>query len=307
MVGETVIAIGNAYGYEHTVSVGVVSAIGRDVTLNKELSYKSLIQTDASINPGNSGGPLLNVHGELIGVNVAIRAGAQGIGFAIPVDTMIRVAGGLLAGRGRGSSASGLLVKDEVQTGHEEPPQRTVLVDRLDPNGAAAKAGLKRGDVLLKVGDVSVASSLDVERGLLDHTSGEKVTLLVRRGDSEQKVELAVETVAPRTIVAVPVGGEAIWRRLGLRLSSANPENVSRVKPQLRGGLLVLEIRAGSPADKAGIQRGDILVGLHSWEMLTLENVNYVLNHPELANFGPLQFYVIRGGQFHRGVLSPAD
>ncbi len=76
MVGETVVAIGNAYGYEHTVTVGVVSATSRDVSLNKEVSYKALIQTDASINPGNSGGPLLNIHGELIGVNVAIRAGA---------------------------------------------------------------------------------------------------------------------------------------------------------------------------------------------------------------------------------------
>ena len=74
MVGETVVAIGNAYGYEHTVTVGVVSAVSRDVSLNKEVSYKALIQTDASINPGNSGGPLFNVHGELIGVNVAIRA-----------------------------------------------------------------------------------------------------------------------------------------------------------------------------------------------------------------------------------------
>src|SRR5207302_2494486 len=99
MVGETVIAIGNAYGYEHTVTVGVVSAVGRDVTLNREVSYKALIQTDASINPGNSGGPLLNIQGRLVGVNVAIRAGAQGIGFAIPVDTMIRVAGQMLAGR----------------------------------------------------------------------------------------------------------------------------------------------------------------------------------------------------------------
>ena len=81
MVGEAVVAIGNAYGYEHTVSYGIVSAIKRDVTLNKDIAYKSLIQTDASINPGNSGGPLLNVHGELIGVNVAIRAGAQGLGF----------------------------------------------------------------------------------------------------------------------------------------------------------------------------------------------------------------------------------
>src|SRR5207248_761324 len=77
MVGETVIAIGNAYGYDHTVTVGVVSAVKRDVTLNKELSYKSLIQTDASINPGNSGGPLLNINGDLVGANVAIRAGVQ--------------------------------------------------------------------------------------------------------------------------------------------------------------------------------------------------------------------------------------
>src|SRR5438128_1207596 len=85
MVGETVIAIGNAYGYEHTVTVGVISALKRDVTLNKEISYKQLIQTDAAINPGNSGWPLLNVNGHLLAVNVAIRAGAQRIGFAIPV------------------------------------------------------------------------------------------------------------------------------------------------------------------------------------------------------------------------------
>jgi serine protease Do len=307
MVGETVVAIGNAYGYEHTVSVGVVSAINRDVTLNKEMSYKSLIQTDASINPGNSGGPLLNVHGELVGVNVAIRAGAQGIGFAIPVDSMIRVACGLLAGRGRGSSASGLIVKDEVHTSPGEAPQRTVLVDRLDPNGAAAKSGLQRGDVVLKVGDVAVASSLDVERGLLDRAAGDKVPLVVRRAGADQKAELVVEAVAPRPVVAVPVAGDAVWRRLGLRLTPASPEAVSRVKSQLRGGLLVTEVRPTGAADKAGIQRGDILVGLHNWEMLTLENVQYVLNHPDLAGFTPLQFYVIRAGQFHRGTMTPGE
>ncbi|MBL8800252.1 MAG: trypsin-like peptidase domain-containing protein, partial [Planctomycetia bacterium] len=101
MVGESVAAIGNAYGYEHTVTRGIVSAINRDVTLNKDVSYKALIQTDASINPGNSGGPLLNINGELIGVNVAIRAGAQGIGFAIPVDTTLRVAADMMSIRKR--------------------------------------------------------------------------------------------------------------------------------------------------------------------------------------------------------------
>jgi serine protease Do len=86
MVGETVITIGNAYGYENTVSVGIVSALHRDVTLSDDQVYRNLIQTDACINPGNSGGPLINVDGELIGINVAVRAGAQGIGFALPID-----------------------------------------------------------------------------------------------------------------------------------------------------------------------------------------------------------------------------
>src|SRR5207237_8697556 len=112
MVGETVIAIGNAYGYEHSVTVGIVSAIKRDVTLNKEISYKSLIQTDASINPGNSEGPLLNINGELIGVNVAIRAGAKGIGLAIPVDSMLRVAADMLSVGKRNGTGPGQVSRD---------------------------------------------------------------------------------------------------------------------------------------------------------------------------------------------------
>src|SRR5437879_954445 len=114
MVGETVIAIGNAYGYPYTTTVGVVSAIKRDVSLNKEVSYKSLIQTDASINPGNSGGPLVNINGELVGVNVAIRAGAQGISFAIPVETMIRVAADMMSVRRRTGVWHGIVAKDLI-------------------------------------------------------------------------------------------------------------------------------------------------------------------------------------------------
>src|SRR3954452_9781653 len=147
-VGETVGAIGNAYGYDHTVTVGVVSAVGRDVALNKEVKYRSLIQTDASINPGNSGGPLVNMDGELVGVNVAIRAGAQGIGFAIPVDTMITVGGLLLAQvRARQAVAPlGLAARDEVA---EQASSRRVIIDRVE-GGLGGKAGLKTGDVVVR-------------------------------------------------------------------------------------------------------------------------------------------------------------
>ncbi|MGL4549817.1 MAG: S1C family serine protease, partial [Gemmataceae bacterium] len=146
-VGETTIAIGNAYGYDHTVTVGVVSAIGRDVTLNREVRYKSLIQTDAAINPGNSGGPLINLDGELIGVNVAIRAGAQGIGFAIPVDQMIQMAGTMLARTHGGIAPAGLTVRDDLRG---PATTRTVVIERVD--AAAAKAGLRAGDVVTRVG-----------------------------------------------------------------------------------------------------------------------------------------------------------
>jgi len=92
MVGEPVVAVGNAYGYEHTVTRGVISALHRTVQISDAQTYENLIQTDASINPGNSGGPLLNIQGEMIGINVAVRSGAQGIGFAIPVDAAVEVA-----------------------------------------------------------------------------------------------------------------------------------------------------------------------------------------------------------------------
>ena len=97
MVGESVIAVGNAYGYENTVTRGIVSALHRSVQVSDTQGYDDLIQTDASINPGNSGGPLLNIDGEMIGLNVAVRAGAQGIGFAIPVDKAMRTAAKLLS------------------------------------------------------------------------------------------------------------------------------------------------------------------------------------------------------------------
>src|SRR5204863_4710646 len=128
---EPVIAIGNAYGYEHTHTMGTVSHTRRDVSLNKEMSYKGLIQTDASINPGNSGGPLLNIHGELIGVNVAIRAGAQGIGFAIPVDSMIRVAADMMSIRKRNGTWHGIVGRDRVDYGDDErtPFRRSLVVE----------------------------------------------------------------------------------------------------------------------------------------------------------------------------------
>jgi serine protease Do len=306
-VGEDVLAIGNAYGYDHTVTVGVVSAVKRDVTLNKEISYKALIQTDAAINPGNSGGPLLNVNGELVGVNVAIRAGAQGIGFAIPVDTMMRVAADMMSVRRRNGTTHGLAVSDRVEGAAdgdgEAAPRRSLVVDRVDAGGPGERAGVQRGDVVVHAGDLAVACGLDLERALLDRPAGERVPLVLRRGGQEVHLDLALQA-ADR---AGPSAAEVVWQKLGVRLQPVSAELVAHSNQQLHGGLLVVDVRADGAAGKAGIQRGDVLVGLHQWEMLTPDNVVFVLTHPDLASFNPLRFYIVRAGQVHRGWLQQVE
>jgi serine protease Do len=301
MVGETVIAIGNAFGYEHTCSVGVISAIKRDVSLNKEMSYKSLIQTDASINPGNSGGPLVNINGELVGVNVAIRAGAQGIGFAIPVDQMVKAVSDMMRNRRRSFTYDGLVCRDIVQPG-TDGLLRKVIVDRTDATSPAATAGLQSGDVVLQVGDVKIASGIDVERGFMDRKPGELVSLVVRRENQDKTLQL---TLASRDRQVPPAStSDIVWQKLGVQLVPVNGDAVTAVNNQLRGGLEIANINANGVAAKAGLRKGDILVGLHTWETINLENVSYVVNHADLATFNPIPFFIIRGGQIRQGRIA---
>lgn len=302
---EPVIAIGNAYGYEHTHTMGTVSHTRRDVSLNKEMSYKGLIQTDASINPGNSGGPLLNIHGELIGVNVAIRAGAQNIGFAIPVDTMIRVATDLLSVQRRLGFSHGITVLNQIDTS-TNPVVRTAVVERVEAGSPAEKAGVKPGDQVIESGLVPVTCSLDLERGFLEKQAGDKVTVAVRRGGEEKRLEITL-TGSERVVAAASPAGtvDQVWRKFGVRITAAETQIVAKANPQLRGGVLLTDVDPDGPAGKAGMQRGDILVGLHQFETLNLDNIAWVLNHPDLASFGPLKFFLIRGGQVRRGTLPP--
>jgi serine protease Do len=302
MIGEPVIAVGNAYGYEHSVSNGIVSAIKRDVSLNKEISYKSLIQTTAPINPGNSGGPLVNINGELVGVNTAIRAGAQNIAFAIPVDTMLRVAADMMSVRRRSGLVHGMTYRDRVDTS-QGGLARSLLVERADSPGPAAQAGVQRGDIILQVADQQIGCGLELERTLLDHAAGDRVPVVVRRNGAEVRLELVLQAVDQNQ----PAPIDLVWRKLGVKLSPVGAETVMRYNAHLHGGLSVTDVTTESVAGKAGIQRGDILVGLHQWETVTLDNVAFVLTHPDLASFNPLRFYIIRAGQVHRGWLQQVE
>src|SRR5690606_11520012 len=180
-VGEYVVAIGNPFGLSHTVTMGIVSAKGRIIAAGP---YDDFIQTDASINPGNSGGPLFNLKGQVVGINTAINPNGQGIGFAIPVDTLKQVLPQLVS-KGRVARGKlGVLVQPvDAQLakafGLDKP--RGALVGEVEADGPAAKAGLQAGDLIVEVGGMPVARSEDLPRMVASHPPSTKLQVKVLR------------------------------------------------------------------------------------------------------------------------------
>jgi serine protease Do len=307
MLGESVIAVGNAYGYENTVTSGIVSALSRDVEVNEKQAYKNLIQTDASINPGNSGGPLINMAGEVIGINVAIRAGAQRIGFAIPIDDARRVIARLLNVERLERHYHGLVTRDA-----KSARRRELVVTTAPPLSPAAKAGFEPGDVVLKVADRKVVDRVDFERSLLGRKTGEKVRVVVRRQNAEKTLALALSPFNGPTVVRAnnqqlqsdDDNRSAAWTTLGLQIEKIKDPAAVMRHSHYRGGMRVVAVRPNSPAAINGIRSGDILVGLHIWETVNADNVSYVLSHPQLGSFSPLKFYVLRGKETLFGYLT---
>ncbi len=189
MIGETVIAIGNPLGHQNTVTVGVVSATDRKVEISDDLLLQGLVQTDASINPGNSGGPLLNVLGQLIGVNSAICDNAEGISFAIPVDQLREVMPRLLDSERRSDIESGLT----LDTLHE------ARVTAIRPDSPAATAGLLPGDLVTAIDNRSIDSGLDYWFALLDRHEGDTMQVGYRRDGEERHAAIVL---AGRSIAA---------------------------------------------------------------------------------------------------------
>ena len=295
MPGESVIALGNAYGYEHTATRGIISALHRAVQVSDSQYYDDLIQTDASINPGNSGGPLLNINGEMIGVNVAVRAGAQGIGFAIPVDRVVEAAAELLTQINEQKIYYGLRFRSGSPTG-------PLTVSAVDPNSPAAAAGIQAGDIITEIAGRKVRNALDFQRALLDKSWDEVLPVVVTRNGTEDQ-QFMITLSKPK----IPTLDDEIWTMLGLRLEPI-PEETFRQKYQTRyrGGLLVTDVRPGSPAAAQGLRQGDVLVGMHLWETISLDNVEYIIRRPDFASFLPLKFFLLRGNETYYGYFSVA-
>ncbi len=295
MPGETVVAVGNAYGYEHTVTKGIISALHRSVQVSDYQKYHDLIQTDASINPGNSGGPLLNIDGEMIGINVAVRVGAQGIGFAIPINEAMDVAAELMSAERLSRISHGARIKTRYDSASSHAVVESVL-----KGSAADKAGLRVGDSVVAVGDRTVVRRLDFERALLKRQAGEEIHLEVERDGQTLQLSMVLRDGPGLRRTAT----DEAWEVVGIRLSPIATSTFRKYHTRYRGGMKVTSVRAESPAFQHGIRRGDILVGMHKWETISQDNIAYILNSAEFKATQPFKFYILRGADTLYGTMN---
>ena len=248
MVGEPVIAIGNPFGLSHTVTTGVISALGRSLR-TQERVYHGFLQTDASINPGNSGGPLLNAEGKLIGINTAIYNQAQGIGFAIPIDEASRVVRELIDHGEVSPVWLGLEFQDLdpglVSVMKLPPETQGALVTRVRPDSPALAADVRRGDVLTRLDDQRIASARDFFERLERATDGQTLTLDLLRDRETKRRKVRVEEI-PADFIAT-----LTRERTGLSLV-----------PNARGGYAVEQVRPGSGAAEIGLRTGDVVLAI---------------------------------------------
>jgi serine protease Do len=256
LIGETVIAIGNPFGLSHTVTTGVVSALDRTIRGGNERTYTGFIQTDASINPGNSGGPLLNILGQVIGVNTAIYQKAEGIGFAIPIDRAKRIVENLIAYGKVRRAWLGLHVQDltpELARHFGVLGRGGALVNRVFDGSPAAAAGIRRGDILTSLSGERLRGADDYSGALAACTMGSRIPLQFLREGKEKNLVLIAEEMSDAYVDAL---GES-W--LGVRVEPNSREAAARGRLLTDRGQLVRDVRQASAAAKAGIAAGDVI------------------------------------------------
>jgi serine protease Do len=280
-VGEWVIAIGNPYGFDHTVTVGVISAKGRSGI--GAGPYEDFLQTDAAINPGNSGGPLVNLDGEVVGVNTAIKGVGTMIGFAIPASMAKPVSAQLIATGHVQRPHLGIFMQDVTQELSQGlgrgAPSKGAIVGQLEEGSPAAKAGVQPGDVIVKVNGQPVDSSKAVQRAVLGSSLGKKLSLEVWRNGKALTLAAMPASDGEKGETEPVAGGEEQdgGGKLGLELQSLTPDLAQRLGVKEPRGAVVAGVRDGSPAAEAGIREGDVIVEVDRQKVTTAEEAQHAL------------------------------
>ncbi len=285
-LGESVLAVGNPFGVGQTVTQGIVSALGRaDLGI---VDYEDFIQTDAAINPGNSGGALVNMSGELVGINTAILSrsgGSMGIGFAIPSDMARPIMEALLKD---GRVVRGWLgvsiqnVDQDLATALGLPKSSGVLVGDVNQGTPAAKAGLRRGDVITKVGDHAVTSTGDLRNTIAASGAGQKVQLTIIRDRKPMSLQVelgempseAEPGAAPRS--SEKAGGKAKVEVVGVELEPLTPalRKRLRVPDEFNSGVVVSSVAPSSPAANAQLAPGDLILRINGTPVTSVQQAS---------------------------------
>lgn len=273
MIGETVIAIGNPFGLSHTVTTGVISATGRSFRARDRV-YHDFIQTDASINPGNSGGPLLNIHGELIGINTAIYSEAQGIGFAIPIDRAKRIVDELIHYGKVRPIWIGIFVQDltpQLASALQYRGTEGVVITRVVEGSPASKGGVRRGDVIVAINQKKVKTKEDYLAVLRGVTTGEILQYtLFRQG---KPVEVSVKA----TDFPLQLADDLARDLLGVEVTSITGRLEGQYRLYTNEGALITQVISGSVAAQIGIRRGDVIRKLNNVEIKNKEDFHQAI------------------------------
>lgn len=254
-VGEWVMAIGNPFGLAQTVTAGIVSAQGRVIGSGP---YDDFIQTDASINPGNSGGPLFNTAGEVVGINTAIVAGGQGIGFAIPVNlaksiiTQLKETGKVTRGW---LGVSLQMVTPELAQSFGLESEKGGLIAEVLPGSPAEKAGLQGGDIILEFDGHTINEMNQLPRIVAATPVGKKVKVLVQRDEKKITIPVTIEQMKEGDEEDVVLTGD----RLGMKVTELPPERAQQMRVKGDQGVVVTSVEPDSIADRAGILEGDLI------------------------------------------------
>jgi serine protease Do len=284
-VGDSVFAIGNPFGLEQTVTAGIVSAKGRVIGSGP---YDNFIQTDASINPGNSGGPLFNLDGEVIGINTAIVARGQGIGFAIPINTAKDMFEDLKTKGKVTRGWLGVAVQDitrEIAEGFNLKDARGALVGDVIKGEPAEKAGIQTGDIIVAIDGRTIQDTPELLRIVAAIAVGKKVTVSVLRNGQEKRFEV---TVGERKEIKDIARQVQPSDQLGMTVQEITPEMAAHFGLAEKTGVVVAQVKEGGPADEAGLQTQDILLEINRLRITSLKD--YLA---EISRGGPQEILLI--------------
>jgi serine protease Do len=269
--GDWVLAIGSPFGFDHTVTAGIISARGRD-TVGQQ--FQNFLQTDAAINPGNSGGPLVNMAGEVIGINTAIISNTQqfaGLGFALPSNTAVQIYNQLVdSGKvTRGSIGIGYRTDPALLRAFGMRPDGGIVVERVEPGGPASKAGIREGDIITAIDGKPITSGSALLDIVANSRVGTRVQIKVNREGSELTIPLTIEDravvfrdQANATRNNNDDSGEGVTARIGVRVQPITRDMMNQLKLDSQDGVIISSVDTGSVAQEAGLTRGWVINGI---------------------------------------------